>query len=121
MKDEYDLGREKSGTWPFVDGFIRPQLARVGLELTLIKSADFATVDLLSTKGKILLPGFTTQSGSGVGKLEPFCSNEWKQRVGLRWLSQTIGTGPARMWIGISGDEAGRIRLPVRKWLQLWS
>jgi hypothetical protein len=33
MKDEYDLGREKSGTWPFVDGFIRPQLARVGLEL----------------------------------------------------------------------------------------
>ena len=25
-----DTGREKSGTWPFVDGFIRPALAKVG-------------------------------------------------------------------------------------------
>ncbi len=112
-----NTGREKSGTWPFVDGFIRPALATVGLELTIVQKQEFAYVDLRSHKGDILLPGYTNQSG-GVGKLEPYCSGEWKRDVGSRWL-RSIGVESATMWVGISADEAGRIRTPRTQWLQL--
>ena len=113
-----DTGREKSGTWLFVDGFIRPQLARVGTELAIVNKADWATVDLVNIHGTILLPGFTKQSGS-VGKIDGFCSNEWKQRVGMRYL-RSLGIESCRMWMGISIDEMSRVRTPVVQWVQLF-
>ncbi len=113
-----DTGREKSGTWPFVDGFIRPQLARAGLKLTVIKSADFACIDVIHHTGEILLPGFTTISGS-VGKLSAFCSGKWKQDVSERFF-RSVGIVKARNWIGISIDEMRRVRRQHRGWLELW-
>jgi len=112
-----NTGRERSSTWPFVDGFIRPKLAEVGLELTIIKKDDWATVDLLSTKGLVLLPGFTNQSGS-LGKLEPYCSGEWKREVLMRYL-RSLGVESATNWIGISLNEMSRVRRPRVKWLQI--
>lgn len=117
-----DTGREKSSTWPFVDGFIRPALASVGLELTVVKAADFANLDVIyanETGGTtILLPGFTTLGGQG-GKLSAFCSGKWKRDVAERWM-RSIGIQKARNWIGISRDEARRIRAQHRGWLELW-
>lgn len=112
-----DTGRERSSTWPFVDAFIRPALASVGLELTIVKAADFAKLDLFS--GIIpLLPGYTTQGGQ-IGKLSPFCSGKWKRDVAERWM-RSIGIETCRNWIGISRDEARRIRARHRPWLELW-
>jgi hypothetical protein len=112
-----DTGRERSSTWPFVDGFIRPALASVGLELTVVNAADFARLDVY-WNDTILLPGYTTQSGS-VGKLSPFCSGKWKRDVGERWM-RSVGIETARNWVGISLDEARRIRAQHRSWLELW-
>jgi hypothetical protein len=112
-----DTGRERSGTWPFVDGFIRPALASVGLELTIVKAADFQRLDVF-WNDTVLLPGYTTQSGE-VGKLSPFCSGKWKRDVAERFL-RSVGVKTARNWIGISLDEAGRIRAQHRGWLELW-
>lgn len=118
-----DTGRERSSTWPFVEGFIRPALASVGLELTIIKAADFTDhLDpfYISESGAetIVLPGFTNITGT-VGKLSPFCSGKWKRDVGERWM-RSIGIEKARNWIGISADEPRRIRAQHRNWLQLW-
>lgn len=118
-----DTGREKSSTWPFVDGFIRPALASVGLELTIVKAADFTNhLDVIYTnedgKRTILLPGFTT-FGGGKGKLPAFCSGKWKRDVAERWM-RSIGIQKARNWIGISRDELRRIRARHRAWLELW-
>jgi len=113
-----NTGRERSSTWPFVDGFIRPALAEVGLELQIVNKSDFATVDLFSHKGSVLMPGFTNINGT-VGKLDPYCSGEWKREVGMRWL-RSIGVQKATMWIGISIDEASRIRNQRVKWLSLF-
>lgn len=110
-----DTGYEKSGTWPFVDEFIRPQLARAGCNLDIVSAKNYATVGLFSTKGKVLIPGFTDVNAT-VGKLDPFCSNEWKQRVGLRWLREKP-VPPCRIWIGISVDEIRRVRLPTVGWV----
>jgi hypothetical protein len=112
-----DTGRERSSTWPFVDGFIRPQLAKVGLELTVVKASDFARIDVY-WNDTILIPGYTTQNGS-VGKLSAFCSGKWKRDVAERWM-RSIGIETCRTWIGISRDEARRIRAQHRPWLALW-
>lgn len=109
-----NTGREGSGTWPFVDGFIRPALASAGVELTIVKTEQFERVDVF-WNGSILLPGYTTQGGS-VGKLSPFCSGKWKRDVGERWM-RSIGIERATQWIGISRDEASRIRAQHRAWL----
>ncbi len=113
-----DTGREKSSTWPFVHEFIRPQLRTVGLELTIVKSAEFASLDLFSGSGDALMPGFTNQSGS-VGKLSPFCSGRWKVDVGERFL-RSLGVVSANNWVGISIDEMQRVRTQHRPWLKLW-
>ena len=112
-----DTQREKSSTWPFVDGFIRPLLSGAGVDLVIVQKNRFATVDLFSLQGGLLMPGFTTINGN-VGKLEPFCSGEWKRDVGSRYL-RSIGVESATVWIGISIDEMRRVRTPRRKWLQL--
>lgn len=112
-----DTGRERSSTWPFVEGFIRPALAEVGLDLTIVPASEFARLDVYRN-GTVLLPGFTTQSGS-VGKLSAFCSGKWKRDVAERWM-RSVGIRRARNWIGISRDEPQRIRAQHRAWLELW-
>lgn len=112
-----DTGRERSSTWPFVNGFIRPALASVGLELTIVKASQFAQLEVF-WKDTILLPGYTNITGS-VGKLTPFCSGKWKRDVAERWM-RSIGIETCRNWIGISRDETRRIRAQHRPWLKLW-
>lgn len=112
-----DTGRERSTTWPFVEGFIRPALASVGVELHIVKASEFARLDIFWNE-TIVLPGFTTLNGS-VGKLSPFCSGKWKRDVAERWL-RSVGVKTCRNWIGISKDEPSRIRAQHRGWLELW-
>ena len=115
-----NTGREKSGTWPFVENFIRPQLAKVGAELVIIKASDFGGGSLFGGEEgtTVLMPGFTTLNGS-VGKFSPFCSGSWKTHIGERYL-RSLGVEKARNWIGISLDEMRRVRKQHRPWLELW-
>jgi len=113
-----DTGREKSSTWPFVHGFIRPQLAKIGIDLQIPRAADFNAGRLFSGTGSVLMPGYTDQSGS-VGKLPAFCSGSWKADVSERFL-RSLGVVTARNWIGISVDEIRRLRNQHRPWLSLW-
>ncbi|HEY4087558.1 MAG TPA: hypothetical protein VGM43_16575 [Bryobacteraceae bacterium] len=114
-----DTGREKSGTWPFVNGFIRPQLARVGCELEVVKAESFGSISLFASDGEtILLPGYTSYSGS-LGKLQTWCSARWKTDICERYL-RSRGVERARNWIGISVDEVRRVRKQHRPWLELW-
>lgn len=111
-----DTEREKSSTWEYVYGTIIPALASVGVELHIIKKSDYATVDLHSHKGTLLLPVFTNQSGE-VGKFRTFCSGEWKTEVQRRWL-RARGVNLCRTWIGISRDEMRRVRVSDVAWNQ---
>jgi hypothetical protein len=118
-----DTGRERSGTWVFVDGFIRPQLAKVGLELEIVRASDFSdhlepVYTSQSGELTVLLPMFTNINGT-VGKLSSFCSGKWKSDVGERWM-RSVGITHARNWIGISVDEVSRLRNQHRTWLELW-
>lgn len=115
-----DTGREKSSTWPFVNGFIRPQLEKASIELHVIKSSEFGGGKLFGGEDNNtpLMPGYTNITGE-IGKLSPFCSGKWKQDIAERWL-RSIGVVTCRNWIGISVDEIRRVRKQHRDWLELW-
>lgn len=111
-----DTEREKSSTWRYVYGTIKPRLAEVGVDLVIIPKSQYATVDLYAHNGDLLIPAYTAD---GVGKLGGFCSNEWKARVINRWLrDRGIGAAEVVTWKGFSLGElsrmrAGRFRYPL--------
>lgn len=104
-----DTGRERSEVWDYLDNVIRPEFAKMGVEIHRILKSDYATTDIWSTNGQHLqIPAFTNQSGTP-GKLSNFCSDEWKTRVRDRWLREHgVKRSQQRTWIGFSLDEARR-------------
>ena len=111
-----DTERERSATWRYLDSVIAPALREIGLEVVRIPKSQFATVDLFSKKGDVLIPGFTTRTKGKVAKLPTYCSNEWKRRVVIRWMTANRYK-PAEMWLGISIDEADRMKDSDTGWL----
>lgn len=110
-----DTERERSSTFRYLDAVIAPALANVGLTVEIVRKSEFATVDLYSKNGSLLIPAWTTQSGER-GKLPTYCSNEWKRRVVMRWMTAK-GLRPVEMWLGISTDEADRMKDSDTSWL----
>lgn len=100
-----DTGREMPTTWEYADTHMRPLLASVGLGLH-IAPHSLATVDVYSGNGQLLLPTYTQ-----TGKLQTFCSTEWKARVVARYARGLgVETADVINWIGFSLDEVKRIR-----------
>ena len=101
-----DTERECSTTWEYLEDWVIPALAIVGVTMHRVRKSEFATVDLWRN-GDLLIPAFTTANGR-VGKLPTFCSNEWKSRVVERWATRVHGVTAATLWIGFSADEEWR-------------
>lgn len=108
-----DTGRENPATWQYLDSVLRPNLAKVGVELIRISKDEWATPrgrQIFATSGQLMLPAYTNQSGEA-SKLSAFCSAAWKQEVIDRWISLNRGIVRSEFvkWIGFSRDEARRI------------
>lgn len=104
-----DTGRERSSTWDYLNAYIAPALASVGVIVHRVSKDRYATKDLMGGKdGKtLLIPAFTT-AGKSVGKLPGYCSGEWKRDVIRRWAAKEHGVKAATNWIGYSVDEIER-------------
>lgn len=109
-----DTGREKTATWEYVEQVHRPALASVGVELHIV-SHDYARHDLTKSD-RVLMPMYTTHSGN-LSKLPTYCSNEWKKRPLMRWLREQ-GVTKGQQWLGISIDEADRMKPSGVQWLE---
>ena len=112
-----DTEREVKKTWEYHDAVIVPALAKVGITLHRVPKSKYATVDLYSSSGKLLIPAFTDKSGK-IGKLPTYCSNEWKARVVQRWCREQAPTAKGfDIWLGMSADEADRMKVGHKgKW-----
>ena len=110
-----DTERERSSTYRYLDEVINPALAAIDLSVTVIRKSEYATVDLYSKNGDVLIPAYSTLTKE-VTKLPTYCSNEWKRRVVMRWMAAN-GYRPAEMWLGISTDEAHRMKDSDTGWL----
>ena len=107
-----DTGREVQTTFEYLNRIVQPALKAIGLQVE-IAGHEYSHHDLYNS-GDLLLPAFTRQSGS-VGKMPTFCSNEWKQRVIRRWLRER-GVNDTDVWLGISLDEAERMKSSGLNW-----
>lgn len=112
-----DTEREVQQTWTYHDAVIVPALSKVGVILHRVSKSKYAMVDLYGSGDKLLIPAFTDKNGR-VGKLPTYCSNEWKARVVQRFCTDMIpGAKGFDIWLGISRDEAHRMRSGQRgKW-----
>jgi len=108
-----DTGREKSTTWQYHEQVIAPALRVVGVEIERI-SHTYSTVDLYSGNGDLLIPAFT--SSAGPGKLDTYCSNEWKRRVCQRYVRERMPGTAVDVWLGFSTDEINRCRGSSEQW-----
>lgn len=109
-----DTEREKETTWTYYDSILRPELAKVGVDLVRVPKSKYATVDLYPTAGKPLIPAFTLPEG----RLETYCSNEWKRRVIMRYCRRELNIERCQNWLGISTDELNRVRTGPPAWFQ---
>lgn len=104
-----DTGRERSSTWDYLNAYIAPALASVGVTIHRVSKERYASNDLFGGKDSKtpLIPAFTTAAGD-VGKLKGYCSGEWKRDVICRWATAEHGVKATTNWIGYSVDEIGR-------------
>lgn len=125
-----DTSREKSTTWKYMEAWIRPALASIGLEMHRALAVDYSPSknEVFAPSGDLLMPVFTTEFGT-VGKLSSFCSDKWKIRTVNNFMSRNFGITRSKMckWVGYSRDEpkrylrmmqgeewkAGLLRLPL--------
>ena len=108
-----DTSREVSTTFEYMEQVVQPALKKIGMRVE-IAGHDLAKVDLYAYNGDLLLPVFTRQN-NGIGKLPTYCSVEWKKQVVRRWLRKQ-GVESTDVWIGISTDEAERMKDSGLKW-----
>ena len=108
-----DTGRESTLAVNYLHEHVAPMLAEIGLAVE-IAPHTLATVDVYSKKGELLIPAFTT----GAGRMQTFCSSEWKTRVIHRYL-RSHGVQECVTWIGFATEEARRIKPSQVAWQTL--
>lgn len=116
-----DTEREKSTTWEYLNAVTAPALASVGCEIHRVPKGKYSRVDIWGgADGKtILVPVFTSQ-GKTTGKLNTYCSSEWKRDVKRRWATKEHGVKKAQDWIGFSIDEMGRAARMIKATKGKW-
>jgi hypothetical protein len=104
-----DTGYEKEATWEYMEQWLKPGLAEVGVDLVRVGKEFVApwASGVFATNGDLLIPAFTVQGG----KLPNFCTRAWKTDVVDAWLSRVHGVTKSqrRKWIGFSYDEPKRV------------
>ena len=108
-----DTEREASATWVYHNTVIAPALTAVGVTLQRVYKSTYATVDLYSNNGTLLIPVHTS-----TGKFPTYCSTEWKRRV-IRWWARAVRLDIKTwvVWLGISIDEPRRVKPTDTPWL----
>jgi len=112
-----DTSYEVKTTFEYLDQVVQPALKEIGLKVEIC-GHEYANLDIVKgdspETSAVLLPVFTRQNGR-IGKMPTFCSNEWKQRPIRRWLRDQ-GVSDTDVWLGISLDEAERMKPSGMKW-----
>lgn len=113
---------EVRSVWPYVNRYIRPALASLGVPFTAVRRIDYDEYGFFggAAGNSPLIPVYTNQSGQPA-KLPEFCSGKWKRDVIVRWAAEQADWKARGVdnWIGISADESQRRRGPRRKWFQV--
>lgn len=111
-----DCGWERQSTWDYVNNVIIPKLREIDLPLQIIRTTDYGDNDLYDNN-HLIIPAYR-RDRDRVIKFKTHCSNKWKVKPVKRWLKMQ-GIQRCENWIGISADEARRMKQSGYKWFQL--
>ncbi len=102
-----DTTHERSETYSFAKRWT-PWLEEHGIKVVTVQDKNPRVItDRLG--GEIFIPAFTASSDKG-GQLRRQCTRRWKISPMRRWLQANRNKEPVEMWIGISTDEALRMK-----------
>jgi hypothetical protein len=99
--------------------WLKPRLSFPVVVESRGKLSDESTVVKVSKKNKVAYqqyapPAFTWREGGEVGLLMRQCTVEFKLKIIYRYIKRRFPYGSAVQWIGISTNEAGRMK-PCRE------
>jgi len=101
-----DTLHERSGTYSFAKKYT-PWLAKRGIEVQTVKTEfQEGTADKW---GGVFIPAFT-DNGKSKGMLRRQCTQRWKIQPIRRYLQKVRNKRPVELWLGISTDEALRMK-----------
>jgi len=104
-----DTSFEATETWEYTFAYVLPLLDSIGLTIELAPH-ELATVDDYGHHGDLLIPAYTA-----TGKLDTYCSSEWKKLVLRRYLRHK-GITRCVTWLGMSTDEVERLKPSDVQW-----
>ncbi|MHC1730453.1 MAG: hypothetical protein AB9888_00245 [Bacteroidales bacterium] len=107
-----DTTYEMTETWDYLNTVVQPALNLIGLEIVIVPHS-YSMYDLYQND-YLVIPSYTTQNGK-VGKKPTHCSGFWKMKAIRKWLREQ-GVKACETWIGISVDEAERMKPSDVQW-----
>jgi len=122
-----DTEYEASNVFEYQRKHIQPICDKMGVEYVIVKKSDYTDADITFKPGSdTVLPAFFTEfegrnERGECGKQPGFCSDKWKKDPIHRYLNERFGKDEldrrgVDMWIGMSFDEARRVKYPAGKW-----
>ena len=112
-----DVGYERTGTFDYANRVLIPKLADIAVELKIIKTTDYFDNSLFDKQMHCKLPLFKKTEDGLIIKFRTHCSGKWKQAVAAKWL-RSQGVKRCDTWLGISVDEARRVKSSRFSWNQ---
>jgi len=104
-----DTGHEASWTYDFARRWT-PYFEAHGLNVVTVRDENVRIVTDRQG-GKIFIPAFTASDSKTGGQLRRQCTDRWKIKPIRRWIqAHRMKRQPVEMWLGISLDEAQRMK-----------
>lgn len=117
-----DPGWESKATYDYI-GWFKPMMEKAGIPL-VIRSKGNIRIDALTGRRFASLPVFTMLGGKK-GMLRRQCTNEYKVQVVHKAIREVLGVKkycrvkqPVNVWLGISRDEAIRMKPSRVPWIK---
>lgn len=110
-----DTTHERSTTYDFAQRWM-PWLAERGVEIVTVTPTD-RRINPVDSCNTVVIPAFTATPTVRGGQLRRQCTGEWKIMPIRRWLQVNRHGQSVEQWIGISLDEALRMRDPDVKYI----
>lgn len=103
-----DTTHERSATYEFAERWT-PWLENHGVRVVTVQE-DTKNIELGQSRNMFIdIPAFTDFSGK-VGAIKRQCTESWKIAPLRRWVQANRNGKPVEMWMGISMDEALRMK-----------
>ena len=103
-----DTSHERKATYEFASRWLF-WLEEHGVKVRSVYDPN-PTVITNRVGGEIFVPAFTNTPSSNGGQLRRQCTGRWKIAPMRRWFQTNRNGAPIELWIGISTDEAARMK-----------